>query len=176
MHYMTYFRGRNPLLVRAQTSLGQLLGALREHPSVARIGWDVLLTGLSIVIWAGLKGSRKRAMLNALSLSNGVVEVKGAGGKRKVIRSSSDAANGLERKMSRRGSTRKKERKSVGQKEDAPERLEPVETIEGNEWARRIADDEKDTDWESSGLALGLTFLGGIGTGSACVLGAEVGA
>jgi hypothetical protein len=41
---------------RSSTSFGRVLGAIGDHPVVGMVGWDVLLSGLSIGLWAAARG------------------------------------------------------------------------------------------------------------------------
>ena len=175
MHYIKAFNGRDPLAERGNSSLGRLLGTLGEHPSVARVGWDVLLTALSVAVWAGVKGSQKRVMLSTLRPSGNAGSVRDLKTKEDRTRQRSSAAIIPESLLGRRISLKKKGRKGIGESDGTLEVIEPVETLEGNVWAQKMGDDEKDADWESTGLALGLSILGGLGAGSASVFAAEVG-
>lgn len=41
---------------RSSTALSRVFGAIGEHPAVSAVGWDVLLSGLSLGIWAAIRG------------------------------------------------------------------------------------------------------------------------
>lgn len=43
--------------------MGCILGAISEHPVVAAVGIDVLLSGLTLGTWAGIRGLDAREML-----------------------------------------------------------------------------------------------------------------
>lgn len=47
---------RLSVLNRGSTAVGRLFGAIGEHPAVSAAGWDVILSGLSLGIWAGIRG------------------------------------------------------------------------------------------------------------------------
>jgi len=52
-------------LNRGTTAVGRLFGAIGEHPAVSGVGWDVILSGLSLGIWAGIRGLDAWEMLGS---------------------------------------------------------------------------------------------------------------
>lgn len=50
---------------RARTASGKLLGSMADHPVVAAVGYDVLLCGLSIGIWAAVRSLRASHVLTS---------------------------------------------------------------------------------------------------------------
>lgn len=48
---------------RSTTALGRVFGAIGEHPAVSAQGWDVLLSGLTLGIWATVRGLDANDML-----------------------------------------------------------------------------------------------------------------
>jgi hypothetical protein len=50
---------------RGSTAVGKLLGAIREHPAVGAVGWDVILSGLSVGAWAAIRGLDAKEMLGS---------------------------------------------------------------------------------------------------------------
>lgn len=52
-------------LDRGSTAITRLLGAIGEHPAVSAAGWDVLLSGLSLGIWAAVRGLDAKDMLGS---------------------------------------------------------------------------------------------------------------
>lgn len=173
---------------RTSGAFGRLLGATADHPVVGGIGRDVLLSALSIGLWAAVRAidvsgilattvpfyelhrddvdelateelasptKKKRAKPKAVSTGiNGTHEVDEAGSVRK------------------RGRPRKSKDGNAGAAED--ERYEPTpseaaEAAEGD----ALRGGEYAVDYEATALAWGLTTLGGLGVGSAGVLGGE---
>lgn len=65
-------------LNRSSSAVGRILGAISEHPVVTAVGIDVLLSGLTLGTWAGVRGLDAREMLaSAVPFMNPVVrEVK----------------------------------------------------------------------------------------------------
>lgn len=47
------------------TSFSRLLGAVSEHPAVSAVGWDVMLSGLSLGVWAAIRGLEPNKMLSS---------------------------------------------------------------------------------------------------------------
>lgn len=58
-------------LERSGSAMGKILGAISDHPAVGAVGWDVLITGLSLGLWAALRGLDARAVLASSGLPNG---------------------------------------------------------------------------------------------------------
>jgi len=52
-------------LNRGSTAVRRLLGAVREHPAVGAVGWDVILSGLSAGVWAAIRGLDAKEMLGS---------------------------------------------------------------------------------------------------------------
>jgi hypothetical protein len=52
-------------LNRSSTALSQIFGAILEHPAIAAVGTDVLLSGLSLGIWAAIRGLDPQEMLGS---------------------------------------------------------------------------------------------------------------
>jgi hypothetical protein len=50
---------------KTTTAVGRLLGAITEHPAVSAVGWDVILSGLSLGIWAAVRGLDAREILGS---------------------------------------------------------------------------------------------------------------
>ena len=50
---------------RAGTAVSRLLGAIAEHPAVSAVGADTILSGLSLGVWAAIRGLDAREMLGA---------------------------------------------------------------------------------------------------------------
>jgi len=48
---------------RGSTAVSRLFGAVGEHPAVGAVGWDVLLSGLSLGIWTGIRGLDAKTLL-----------------------------------------------------------------------------------------------------------------
>jgi hypothetical protein len=48
---------------KTSTALSRLLGAITEHPAVGAVGWDVIFSGLSLGIWAAVRGLEPREMI-----------------------------------------------------------------------------------------------------------------
>ena len=48
---------------RGSTAIARLFGAVREHPAVGAVGCDVLLSGLSLGIWSGIRGLDAKTLL-----------------------------------------------------------------------------------------------------------------
>jgi hypothetical protein len=168
---------------RTSGAFGRLLGATEDHPVVGGIGRDVLLSALSIGFWAAVRAidvsgvlattipfyelhrddvdevlpiqpssptSKRRAKPKAISTGiNGTHEVDEKGSVR------------------RRGRPRKSKDGDDAQYEPTPS--EAASAAEGDALPRG----DHVVDYEATALAWGLTTVGGLGVGSAGVLGGE---
>lgn len=73
---------RRTLSERGSTAIGRVLGAIGDHPAVNAVGWDVILSGLSIGLWAATRGLDVESILASTGLwygggSKAVVEAVG---------------------------------------------------------------------------------------------------
>ena len=59
------------ILERSSTAVGKILGAIGDHPAVSVVGWDVLLSGMSLGLWAASRGLDIQAILSSSALSFG---------------------------------------------------------------------------------------------------------
>jgi len=59
------------MLERSSTAVGKVLGAIGDHPAVSAVGWDVLLSGTSLGLWAADRGLDVQAILSSSALSFG---------------------------------------------------------------------------------------------------------
>jgi len=41
---------------RSTTAIGKVFSAISEHPAISAVGWDVILSGVSIGVWAAIRG------------------------------------------------------------------------------------------------------------------------
>jgi hypothetical protein len=53
---------------RGSTAMGRVFGAIGDHPAVTAMGWDVILSGLSLGVWAATRGLDSREMLKSSTL------------------------------------------------------------------------------------------------------------
>jgi hypothetical protein len=47
---------KRTLTERTSTAVGKVLGAIDDHPAVSAVGWDVIMSGLTIGLWAVTRG------------------------------------------------------------------------------------------------------------------------
>lgn len=53
---------------RSASALNRVLGAINDHPAISSIGWDVLMCGLSLGVWAAARGLEPGRMLSAIGI------------------------------------------------------------------------------------------------------------
>ena len=169
---------------RTTGAFGRLLGATADHPVVGGIGRDVLLSALSIGLWAAVRAIDVSGVLattvpfyelhrddvDELLSENVESPSKKTRAKPKAI---STGLNGTHQ-VDEAGSVRKRGRPRKSEPTDGDSKYEPTPseaaiTAEGDALPRG----EHIVDYEATALAWGLTRVGGLGVGSAGVLGGE---
>ncbi|KAL1634624.1 hypothetical protein SLS58_010619 [Diplodia intermedia] len=183
-----------PIWSKLASASMKILGAISEDPIIGVIGWDVLLSGFGLCIWAASRGLDVRDMLNSIvpSLRRESTEDKPsvkeetptsptesqrsspAGRRGKPKKNQSSSAQEPASPVTRR-SLRKRSATHDSDADDAS--YAPPANIEA-EIADLEHDEERDDtvaeDAEASALAWGLSLIGGLGLMSAAVMGAEV--
>lgn len=187
---------------RARTASGKLLGSMADHPVVAAVGYDVLLSGLSIGIWAAVRSLRASHVLtSAVPLYEDSDIVSGEHVSENATGHEDDkaSASGSVRRSSRQHKARVPSVSSVTSRDgddnrgaaSAPRRRgrprkvkQDPEEEPGDGTYEPTAEEVKtsaegdslpspEVDWEAAAVAWGLTALGGLGLGSAGVFGGE---
>jgi hypothetical protein len=54
-----------------RSTVGKILGAIGDHPAVSAVGWDVLISGMSLGLWTASRGLDVQAILSSSALSFG---------------------------------------------------------------------------------------------------------
>ncbi|KAK1999828.1 hypothetical protein LX36DRAFT_655071 [Colletotrichum falcatum] len=184
---------------RTTTAIGKVLGSASDHPVVAAVAWDVLLSGASQGLWAAARALDVNDILASAtpfiqknlsraqsppSLPEGTNEptpepesvsnadartARRRGRPSKVESEKMSISETPESGSIRRGRPRKHAVNPEEALEDAyePSPAESRAAVEGDELP------DSDLDWESAALAWGLTAVGGLGSSSAGVFGAE---
>lgn len=183
---------------RARTASGKLLGSMADHPVVAAVGYDVLLSGLSIGVWAAVRSLKAGDVLTSavpLYESSGDVH-----GEAKTTDEDQDKAStaGSVRRSSRQHNARVPSVSSVASRDNEEQRGVPTprrrgrprkvkhdpeeepgdETYEPSPEEVKVSAEgdslpSQEVDWEAAALAWGLTAVGGLGLGSSGVFGGE---
>ncbi|CZR54521.1 uncharacterized protein PAC_04405 [Phialocephala subalpina] len=173
---------------RSTIALGRVFGAMGEHPAVSAVGWDVLLSGLSLGIWAAIRGLEANDMLTSsipfMKLAAKEAEDSTLALKEDVEPENDKIDPGNTRRRpgrpkkheepdtvapKRRGRSAKKAIELTNGVDEDDANYEPTESEKSEE-----GDEDVEEDWEIGALAWGLLSVGGLGVGSAGVLGAEV--
>jgi hypothetical protein len=195
---------------RSATAFERVLGAMSDHPVVAAAGKDVLLSGLSIGLWAAVRAMDASDILQSAVPGYKAAEnrsshvpfqdaIGGADFASKSPTPAPEVSTTLRRGDRATSSRYSSVRSSVGPEENGtpaptprrrgrPRKVKPEPEHDPEEDAddatyEPTSDDKAsvigdvlpgdDFDWESAALAWGLTALGGLGTGSSAVYGAE---
>lgn len=160
---------------RTTSAFGRILEATSDHPVVRGVGWDVLLSALSIGLWASVRSTDPSSILASTipfygrqssdaDESNGD-STKEAGGKKAITSGSQTTKSDEPSTPRRRGRPRKIKEEDPAYE---PTASEAADIAEGD-----VLPGSGETGWDSTALAWGLTVLGGLGVGSAGVFGAE---
>lgn len=149
---------------RTTTAVGKLLGATSDHPVVAAVGCDVLLSGLSTGLWAAVRSLRAGDILRSVVPLYGdtaAVKTNDQEGTNKRQEPPTPRRRGRPRKVSRQDPV-----EEPGDKTYAPTPGEEG-SAEGDALPRQPM------DWDAAGLVWGLMAIGGLGLGCAGVFGGE---
>ncbi|KAI9645834.1 hypothetical protein NHQ30_005269 [Ciborinia camelliae] len=147
---------------RMFTALERVLGSIGDHPAVGAVGYDVILSGLSLGTWAAVRGLDGHDILRAIIPWMNKAEkarVKVEEGVESITQST-DTPSPL-----RRRGRPKKSSKSQQDAAYVPTRAN-VNATEG--------DQDEDEDWEIAALTWGVISAAGLGVGSAGVYGADM--
>ncbi|KUJ12736.1 uncharacterized protein LY89DRAFT_699399 [Mollisia scopiformis] len=175
---------------RSTTALGRVFGAIGEHPAVSAQGWDVLLSGLTLGIWAAIRGLEANDMLTS-TLPFSELLLKPA---QKLVEDTSialkedakDAVDNVVSRTTRRRPGRPKKHEEIDSNvprrgRSAKKALELTNGVDEDDAAYEPTesdplegDEETGEDWEMGALTWGLLSVGGLGVGTAAVYGAEV--
>lgn len=187
---------------RTTTSIGKLLGATRDHPVVAGVGYDHLISTVSLGCWAALRpitvedifaavvplydkwgqvATRPQEQIAQDKIRGDPASTNSRGGlvNRKVTPNAktnitSDEAAGTPGSR-RRGRPRKAKGPPVEQHASAEESDDKTYEPTPGERAAPVGDaPAQGVDTEAAALAWGLIAVGGLGLGSAGVLGGEM--
>ncbi|CAG8974374.1 hypothetical protein HYALB_00010625 [Hymenoscyphus albidus] len=159
-------------LDRGSTAVTSLLGAIGEHPAVSAAGWDVLLSGLNLGIWAAARGlDANDTMSSCIPFFGSVKKVSEAAeevivDEIKEELTSTSRTPGRPKKSATTGKRGRPAKNRLPTPEDTYQPDETGPVAEG--------DEEVEEDWESAALAWGGIAIGGLGFGSAGAYGGEV--
>ncbi|TVY60824.1 hypothetical protein LSUE1_G006397, partial [Lachnellula suecica] len=175
-------------LDRGSTAIGRLLGAIGEHPAVGAVGWDVILSSLSLVVWAGIRGLSTWDMMGLGMLFAKPTETDVESEKEPSVKEAPEHSVDATPSVRRRPGRPKKEK--VDDTDDASSASAPRRR--GRSSKKSIADDDNaeylpadgdslvegdedvEIDLESAATAWGAIITGGLGKGSAGIFEAEV--
>lgn len=150
---------------RTTSGFGRILGATADHPVVSGAGCDVLLSALSLGLWAAVRTTGLQDILACTvpghvgsHANNSEAEQDGHKSTPAVARRRDGLRSGGKYKIDR---------------DSSEEPYEPTPTVAASVTEGDVLPEAGDYDWESTALVWGMTILGGLGTGSAGILGGE---
>lgn len=166
---------------RTTSAFGRIIGATSDHPIVSGAGADVLLSAVSLGLWAAVRatdlqdilisaipfykrpGDTPQDNVPATPVSTRKVKGRAAG---------SQSGESVGRQSTRRkGRGRKSKQDTESIRSDAlyePTASEAASVLEGD-----VLPEPGHLDWEAAALIWGFIAAGGLGVGSAGVLGGE---
>lgn len=170
---------------RTTSAFGRILGATSDHPLVSGAGADVLLSAISLGLWAAVRATD---LHDILTLAVPFYERPGDKPQEDTIQTSTmvtrnnakgqpSATSSQSGESVGRPSTQRKTRSRKSKQEiestqhDAayePTASEAASVVEGD-----ILPEAGNLDWEAAALIWGFIVAGGLGVGSAGVLGGE---
>jgi hypothetical protein len=172
---------------RTTNAFGRILGATSDHPVVRKVGWDVLLSGVSLGLWAAVRVTDVlHVMTYQVSQHDqedneyGQTHDTGAAtsenkprGAKATLRSALGIDNGSSHQLRSRHRAAKTETDSEDEDSDSDSDYVPTPSEMAAAAEGDVLPSAGDEGWESAALAWGLTALGGLGAGSAAVYGGE---
>ncbi|TVY44634.1 hypothetical protein LOCC1_G003981 [Lachnellula occidentalis] len=179
-------------LDRGSTALGRLFGAIGEHPAVGAVGWDVIMSGLSLGIWAGIRALDAWEMLgSSVVFTKRTAKAVEAMSETNVKQEVVDTIDNIVEATPRRRPGRPRKSEKVEDTDDASSavslprrrgRPSKKAAVNDNDAAYKPAggvqleegDEDVEEDWESAAMAWGTIITGGLGTGSAGIFGADM--
>jgi hypothetical protein len=167
---------------RSRTAIEKVIGAINDHPAVTNAGWDTILSGVTVITWAVIRGLDTKSMLqacipfyrtskvamkrNARKTIDGTQEAKPRSkGRPKGAGNDSVTSTPSEKTPKRT----KKERASIGEQDYTPDGA----SASKKSGKGFVGEEIEREDPESGALAWGLVALGGVGFGAASVWGSE---
>jgi hypothetical protein len=159
-------------------AIHRVLGSVGDHPAIGRIAWDVLLSGLSVVVWAGIRGVDVGHMLRATGwVTKG--ELQAAGeikdlAKKEVGQLVKHTEDEPEEPTTPRKAGRPRKSSTASKKKAEDEVDEPASPATSSSRSGWSGEELQEEDWEASAVGWGLLVIGGLGMGSTAVLGAEL--
>jgi hypothetical protein len=166
---------------RTTSAFGRILTATSDHPVVRKIGWDVLISGASLGLWAAV---RVTDVLHVLTYTDSehshpeaedeeesqALSEKKPRGVKAALRSASGTDSGSGHRRRGRHQAAKAQPEPAAEEDSAyvPTPSEMAAVAEGD-----VLPGAGEEGWESAALAWGLAALGGLGVASAAVHGGE---
>ena len=190
-HSLLYFHldAERSKSARTRSAVSRVLGSLADHPSVGRVGWDALLCGISLAAWASIRAVEPRGLLRAAGWATkseleAASEVKALVTKevKQIMQSSAGKADEDDSTPKKKGrkragtKTKTSGEDEIGEKGEATASYRPENSSPPS--SPRLGtqgDEETEIEWENGAMAWGMMVLGGLATGTASVLGAEIG-
>lgn len=153
-----------------QVTFGKVIGSLSSDPIVTGTIWDVLLTGLSLSIWAVVRNMHVKAILQCLGLANWKLKPLNS-----IVESSL-----LEEEQTPESPTRKRGRARKGLSKtptpvdgDYIPSLDTLAQVKAHE-SLALSEDDRENNTEAGVVAWPLFFIAGLGTTLSAVLGGEL--
>ena len=163
---------------RTTSAFGRILAATADHPVVGGAGFDVLLSAASLGLWAAVRAtSFEDIAACAVPGFPNVENESSQSGTNNHDESDesdeSDETDGAHETPKPSPSKRKRGRPAKRKEAEGDAAYKPAPSVAASVAEGDVIPEEGEFDWESTALVWGLTILGGLGAGSAGVLGGE---
>lgn len=182
-------------LERTTTALSKILGSTSDHPAVAAAARDVLLSTVSVTVWAAVRPldiSDILACATPFFKSKALEKFDGFSGQNDspgsdVLEAPGPAASTRRKTRSARAvkdeileaedgtSTRRRRRarRTADPDEESDDEYLPTPTQSVTTKEGDVMPNDDELDWEAAAVTWGLTVIGGLGFGSAGAFGAQ---
>jgi hypothetical protein len=155
-------------LDRSTTGLGRIFKSLCDHPAAASVGWDVILCGFSLIVWASVRGLK-------------ITKITGNAGLDRTLHLEKANVNGASKNSSNQSPLKAATRFDaghVGKDSSGSARRRRVASKSVNEDNMSLdkgcnGEGEMPENLESGAVSSALFALGGLGAIASGVLGAE---
>ncbi|KAL6869554.1 hypothetical protein ACO1O0_000880 [Amphichorda felina] len=162
---------------RTTSAFGRILAATADHPVVGGAGFEVLLSAASLGLWAAVRATSfediAACAVPGFPDSNAENESSQSGTNDYDQADESDESDGAHETPKPSPTKRKRGRPAKRKEAEADAAYKPAPSVAATVAEGDVIPEEGEFDWESTALVWGLTILGGLGAGSAGVLGGE---
>ena len=168
-----------------KSAVQRILTSSSDHPAIGKLAWDVILTFVSLAIWAGARGlsagtilrSSGLASKSAISAATSAAESAKSALVDAVVTDEEPASptrGSVRSRRPRRSSKLASEERQITEAGESGEAARDWKTTDKELDRVWLGEEESEEDWEVTALGWALGVVGGLGTAASSILGAEV--